>query len=178
MQQFLNFAHQPPKTHSMKRTFLSFFATILCLTGIYSQNYTISGYITDAKNGETLISASIYEEKSLKGTVSNTYGFYSLTIPKGDVNLRFSYVGYSSQTKKFKLDRDTVINISMLEGKELNEVTVIGNQKEIGVRGTQMSAIEVPISQIKSIPTLFGETDVLKAVQLLPGVQAGRGGAV
>lgn len=173
MQHIINFVHQHPKTHSMKRTILSFCTTFLLFSGLLAQNYTISGYITDSKNGETLISASVYEEKSLKGTVSNTYGFYSLTIPKGDVTLRFSYVGYSSQTKKFKLDRDTVINISMLEGKELNEVTVIGNQKEIGVRGTQMSAIEVPISQIKSIPTLFGETDVLKALQLLPGVQAG-----
>lgn len=173
MQLIINFVHQHPKTHSMKRTILSFCATFLLFSGLLAQNYTISGYITDAKNGETLISASVYNEQSMKGTSANAFGFYSLTIAGGKVNLRYSYVGYSSQIKSFKLSKDTTINISLSEGKELNEVTVIGNQKEIGVQGSQMSAIDVPISQIKSIPTLFGETDVLKALQLLPGVKAG-----
>ena len=161
----------------MKKTLIFLHFSLLVTFFLNAQNFTISGYITDAKNGETLISASTFEEKSIKGTVSNAYGFYSLTLPKGIINLHFSYVGYTSQTKTFNLKRDTVINISLQEGKELNELTVIGNQKEIGVRGSQMSAIEVPISQIKSIPTLFGETDVLKALQLLPGVQAGMEGS-
>jgi len=142
-----------------------------------AQNYTISGYITDAKNGETLISASIFDANTSKGNVSNAYGFYSLSVPKGDVDIEYSYVGFSTQSRKFKLSKDTVINIRLVESIELQEVVVIGNRKELGVQGSQMSAIDVPISQIKSVPTLFGETDIIKALQLLPGVKAGTEGS-
>ncbi len=105
--------------------------------------------------------------------MSNTYGFYSLTIPKGQVEIIYSYVGFASQQRKFHLTKDTVINIKLTESIELQEITVVGTQRELGVKGSQMSAVEVPISLIKTVPTLFGETDVLKALQLLPGVQGG-----
>ena len=95
---------------------------------------------------------------------------------KSEVNLFYSYVGYSAQNKIFKLRKDTVINIQLSETNELSGVTVYGNRKDLGVQGSQMSAIDLPISQIKSIPTLFGETDVLKALQLLPGVKGGTEG--
>jgi hypothetical protein len=143
----------------------------------YSQSYTISGHITDAKSGETVINASVFDAISHKGCVSNSYGFYSLTLPKGSVNLTYSYVGYTKQNKPFKLRKDTVINIQMSENIELSEVTVYANRKDLGVMGSQMSAIDVPITQIKSVPTLFGETDVLKALQLLPGVKSGTEGS-
>ncbi|MEA4982162.1 MAG: TonB-dependent receptor [Paludibacter sp.] len=142
-----------------------------------AQNYTISGLITDETSGETMINASVYEFNSRKGTVTNSYGFYSLTIPKGQANLQFSYVGFLTQNKKFNLTKDTVINIRLKTSLELQEVTVIGHQKISGVQSTQMSAIEVPISQIKSVPTLFGEADLIKALQLLPGVQSGSEGS-
>lgn len=139
----------------------------------FSQNYTISGYIKDAKSGETLISSSVFDAFSNKGTVSNSYGFYSITLPKSSVDIHYTYVGYATEHRKFNLTKDTIINIVLNESLVLNELTVLGTAKEIGVRGTQMSAIEVPVSLIKSVPTLFGETDVLKALQLLPGVQGG-----
>jgi hypothetical protein len=142
-----------------------------------AQSYTISGLITDETSGETMINASVYEFNSRKGTVTNSYGFYSLTIPKGQANLQFSYVGFLTQNKKFNLTKDTVINIRLKTSLELQEVTVIGHQKISGVQSTQMSAIEVPISQIKSVPTLFGEADLIKALQLLPGVQSGSEGS-
>jgi len=151
---------------------LSFFLSAFS----YSQNYTISGHITDLKNGETVINASIFDSNLKKGCVSNSYGFYSLTLPKGAVNLLYSYVGYRQQAKAFKLRKDTVINIQLSESYELSEVTVVASRKDLGVKGSQMSAIDLPIAQIKSIPTLFGETDVLKAIQLLPGVKAGTEG--
>ncbi|HRZ98692.1 MAG TPA: TonB-dependent receptor plug domain-containing protein, partial [Paludibacter sp.] len=144
---------------------------------IQAQNYTISGHITDAKNGETLISSSIYDVITRKGAVSNTYGFYSLTLPKGEVEVEYTYVGFGTQRRIFKLTKDTVINIKLIESIELKEVTVMGNRKEIGVKGSQMSAIEIPISMIKSVPTLFGEADIIKALQLLPGVKAGTEGS-
>ncbi len=161
----------------MRKIILLFCLPLLLPVLSYAQNYTISGYVTDAKNGETLISSSVFDSKSNKGNVSNAYGFYSLTIPKGMVDIQYSYVGYSSQNRSFKLSKDTVINIKLLQSTELSEVTVLGNRKELGVQGSQMSAIEVPISQIKSVPALFGETDVIKALQLLPGVKAGTEGS-
>lgn len=140
---------------------------------IYAQNYTISGYISDAKSGETLINSSVFDVNSKKGTVSNSYGFYSITLPKGKIELQYTYVGYATALRQFELNSDTVINISLNESTVLNEVTVVGSYKELGVKGSQMSTIEVPVSLIKNVPALFGETDVLKALQLLPGVQGG-----
>jgi len=161
----------------MKKNVL-FLYLIICISGFsQTQSYTISGHMTDIKNGETLISSSIFDENSRKGVVSNSYGFYSLTVPKGEVEVQYSYIGYATQRRAFKLTKDTIINIRMSASIELKEVTVIGNRKELGVQGSQMSAIEVPISQIKSVPTLFGETDVIKALQLLPGVKSGTEGS-
>ncbi|HQB27860.1 MAG TPA: carboxypeptidase-like regulatory domain-containing protein, partial [Paludibacter sp.] len=144
---------------------------LICLFvyhNISAQNYTVSGYITDEKSGETQINASIYDFNSRKGTVSNVYGFYSLTLPAGEVSLQYSYVGYHTQSFNFNLNKDTVIHIRFKESTDLQEITVIGHQKITGVHSTQMGAVEVPIAQIKTVPTLFGEADLVKALQLLP----------
>ncbi len=161
----------------MNKNLLIYCFLLFLSTFASSQNYTISGYVTDSKNGETLINSAVFDNSSRKGSVTNSYGFYSLTIPKGKVDLVFSYVGYMQQNRPFTLSKDTVINIKMLENTELSEVIVYANRKDLGVRGSQMSAIDIPISQIKSVPTLFGETDVLKALQLLPGVKSGTEGS-
>lgn len=142
-----------------------------------AQSYTISGYVSDQSSGETLISATIFDSNTRLGTATNVYGFYSLTLPAGQVDLSFSYVGFGVNNKKFILRRDTVINIRLNQSIELNEITVTGSRHDIGVKGAQMSAIEVPITTLKTIPALFGETDVLKALQLLPGVQGGTEGS-
>lgn len=160
----------------MKKLTLIFYFTFLCFSVSLADNFTISGYITDTNTGETLINSGVFDSKSNNGTVSNSYGFYSITLSRGVVNLNFSYVGYKTQRRSFVLSKDTVVNISMSQMLELNEVTVVANRRDIGVAGTQMSAIEVPIAQIKSVPALFGETDVLKVLQLLPGVKAGTEG--
>jgi hypothetical protein len=159
-----------------KKSLLFIFFSFFSLTAI-SQNYTISGYITDNSSGETMINASVYDLNSKKGTVSNAYGFYSLTIPAGMVDLQFSYVGYTGLKTVFKLAKDTVINIKMIQSVSLEEITVTANQKISGVKSSQMGVIEVPITQIKNIPTLFGEADLIKALQLLPGVQNGSEGS-
>ncbi|MDD2284840.1 MAG: TonB-dependent receptor [Paludibacter sp.] len=156
---------------------LIFLICTLSIIQISAQYYTISGYITDEKSGETLINASIYDINSRKGTVANVYGFYSLTLPKGQIDLQYSYVGYATQARKFNLQKDTVINIRFKPSIDLQEITVIGHQRITGVQSAQMSAVEVPISQIKSVPTLFGEADLVKALQLLPGVQSGSEGS-
>jgi len=152
---------------------------VFLLQSITAANLTISGFITDQATGETLLNGSVYDFKSGKGAVSNVYGFYSLSLPAGEVELRCSYVGYTTQNFRFRLGKDTTLHIRLQPATELGTVTVYGgsSRKEFGVLGAQMGAIEVPISQIKSIPALFGETDVLKALQLLPGVQGGTEGS-
>ncbi|MDR1518446.1 MAG: TonB-dependent receptor [Dysgonamonadaceae bacterium] len=151
--------------------FLSYSSICLC-----AQNKTISGYITDSVTGETLIGASVFDTRTGKGVASNSFGFYSLTMPQGEVEIACTYVGYAQKNLKINLQRDTTLNFPITQGSELQEVVVIGNRDETGVKGTQMSAINVPVAQIKNIPSLLGENDVIKALQLLPGVQAGTEG--
>ncbi len=156
---------------------------LLCFTlcsivlQVTAQNYTVSGFIKDKETGEPLIASTLYEENSSKGTAANNYGFYSLTIPGGDVSFTYSYIGYQPERRTFHLSGDTVIHIALTMHNVLDEVTVVGYRSELGVKGSQMSAIEVPVSQIKNIPTLFGENDIIKAIQLLPGVQSGTEGS-
>ncbi|MDD4992757.1 MAG: TonB-dependent receptor plug domain-containing protein [Paludibacter sp.] len=159
-----------------KQHFLLIFL-IFTTSIIFAKPYTISGYITINKSGETLINSTVFEKKSGSGTVSNSYGFYSITLPKGNVDLKYSYVGLTTQSHDFYLDKDTVINIRLSEGAELSEVTVLGNSKGVDVRSSQMSVINIPIAQIKTVPSLMGENDVIKALQLLPGVKAGVDGS-
>lgn len=143
---------------------------------VWSQRHTISGYVTDRQSGETLISASVFDLRSSQGMTSNSYGFYSLTLPAGEVELRCSYVGYAPLTLHFTLTKDTTLNLQLDEETLLKEITVVGQRNELGVTGSQMSSIEIPVAQLKTVPALFGETDVVKALQLLPGVQDGTEG--
>ncbi len=150
---------------------------------VFSQNktklkkYTISGYIYDAASGEALISASVYDKKSMKGTITNNYGFYSLTLPEGDVELTFSFVGYKSETKKIKLTNNLSINFNGETNNLLEEVNIIDKREENIVNSTQMSVNKLPVSEIKKLPVLLGEVDIIKTIQLLPGVQSGSEGS-
>ncbi|GHT62266.1 TonB-dependent receptor [Bacteroidia bacterium] len=130
----------------------------------------------DEKSNETLIGASVFESSLNKGVVSNSFGFYSLTLPRGTVEIHCSYVGYVPRVIKFDLSKDTILNVLLNESNVLQEVVITASPQEIGVKGTQMSAINVPITQIKAVPSLLGENDLIKALQLLPGVQAGTEG--
>jgi hypothetical protein len=135
--------------------------------------------VSDANTGERLVGANIYSAYSRKGTTTNGYGFYSLIIPKCDsAYLEFSYIGYSS----FIVALDTVspkefLNINLVSGNILQEVEIkADSQKEIILNPT-MSLINLPVSQIKSLPFIAGETDIMKAMQLMPGVQSGNEGS-
>jgi len=149
---------------------------LLATASAWGQNHTIRGYITDSKSQETLIGATILDKNSGKGSITNEYGFYSLTLPDGNVSLSIGYVGYRQLSNEFNLQSDTLLNLNLSEITELSEVTINGNRMELGVQGSQMSAIDLPVEQIKAVPAMFGETDVLKALQLLPGVQGGTEG--
>ena len=142
-----------------------------------TQTFTISGYVIDGQSKETMLGASVYDANTMKGSVTNNFGHYTLVLPPGQINLQASYVGYARFESNFELKADTIINISLSSSIQLDEVTVVGKTIESNVRGTQMSTIDIPIKQIKKIPAMFGETDVIKSLQLLPGVQNGTEGS-
>lgn len=151
---------------------------ILFTSHIWAQNYTISGYITDKESGETLIGANVFDESSLEGTISNTYGFYSLTLSAAEVKLNFSYIGFTPQTTTFSLIKDTVINVVLSNDLLLEEVEIKASKNQEKIQETtQMSTVELPVQQITKIPALLGEPDVIKALQLMPGVQSGSEGS-
>ena len=135
--------------------------------------YTIHGHVTDAQSGETLIYATIMSGQ--EGAVTNEFGFYSITLPEGEVGLTFSYIGYETVTKTISLSRDVVLNVSMRPGVELEASTVVG-RPHTGVHATRAGSMELSRDLIKITPVLLGESDVLKTIQLLPGVQSGSDG--
>lgn len=138
------------------------------------RNVTISGLITDAATGETLIGAGATVGRD--GAVTNNFGFYSLTIPeKEEVKVTYSYVGYATQTVTIPARSNRTVHVQLVPGASLEEAVVTA-QKESGIASTKMSAIEVPLQVLKSAPALFGEADVIKTLQLLPGVQGGTEG--
>ncbi len=159
----------------MKQTRHLFLLSIftIAVATLAAQKYTISGYISDAETGEKLISANVFDQKSIAGTVSNNYGFYSLTLPADSVNLSFSYIGFQPEELRLLLNKDITLNIKLSTSVSLEVVEVVGEKLEKIEETSQMSRIEVPIEQIKKIPALMGEVDVLKTLQLLPGVQSG-----
>ena len=136
---------------------------------------TVSGTVTDKATGETLIGATILDEISGKGTVTNAHGRYSFTIHQDSVRLRVSYVGYATQLFSLKLDKATEINIRLEPAVELQAVTIRA-ERPTDPKSSQLSAIAIPVEHLKSVPVLFGEVDVLKTLQLMPGVQGGSEG--
>ena len=141
---------------------------------IGQEKFTISGYVTDLETGESIIGANIYCTAISQGVTSNSYGFYSLTLPAGVYQLNYSFIGYQTLAKQVALNIDTRLDVEFPPSSiNLDEIELTGNANI--VKSTQTSVIDIPISQIKSIPSFLGEVDVLKAIQLLPGVQSSEG---
>jgi hypothetical protein len=157
----------------IRKITLSLLGLLFLLQGIQGQKYTISGYVKDLESGEGLISANIYDYESNNGTVTNTYGFFSLSLDADSVFLEISYIGYESKTFAFYLDKDMEMNIDLSSSITLEAVEISAERSKRIEEQSQMSLVEVPVTQIKKIPALLGEVDVLKALQLLPGVQSG-----
>ncbi|GAB3708906.1 TonB-dependent receptor [Spirosoma flavus] len=139
--------------------------------------FTVSGYVRETGSQEALIGVNIYLPGTTTGTTTNTYGFYSLTLPAQDsVRLAYSFVGYESISRTISLRSNRTQNVSLTPGQALAEVAVTGTLVEKVSETPQMSAIDVPVAQIKKIPAFLGEKDVLKVLQLMPGVQKGSEG--
>ncbi len=141
-----------------------------------SRKFTISGYVTDGASSETLIGANILESRRSTGTATNPFGFYSLTLPEGETELVFSYLGYESRHSRFELTKDTLLNVRLDSNNQLAEVVVLSDKREAGIESTAMGAHEIPMTQIRHTPSILGEADLLKTIQLMPGVQAGMEG--
>lgn len=160
---------------------MMFFVLMIFLSvqSFAQKKYTLSGYVKDAQSDETVISANISVAGQRTTVMSNQYGFYSLTLAGGKYNIVTSHVGYKPMIIPVDLQSDTVINILLGTGTSLSEAVVVtASRRENNVKAARMGTISLPIEQIKSVPAFLGEVDLLKVVQLLPGVRnAGEGSA-
>ncbi len=142
--------------------------------------YTISGDVKDASSGEDLIGASI-RVKELKntGAITNVYGFYSLTLPEGNYTLVYSFLGYQDQELKIKLTKNFTKSIELkIASKELEGVEITAQREDINVKSNEMNVTRMDLKEVDKIPVIFGERDVMKTLQLMPGVKSeGDGGA-
>lgn len=173
-----------------KKPFIILWALVWLMTSVYAQEkrpanmkvhpdmVTISGFIKEKGSLESLPGAAIYIRTLQKGTISNNYGFYSITIPAGTYDVEFSFVGFTKSIQKLSLTESKNLDVELEASNVLQEVVIRGNKESQKISElTQMSSVTVPIDQIKNIPALFGEKDVFKVLQLFPGVQKGSEGS-
>ena len=140
-------------------------------------NLTLSGYVKDIATGETLPGATIAVPELKTGTRTNNYGFYSLSIPAGSFELKINYLGFESKTIQLNISENKTLNID-LESKSIKskEVIITSQKKDKNVKSAEMGTHQLAIEDIKKLPVIMGEVDILKSLQLLPGVSsAGEG---
>lgn len=151
---------------------------IACCIGAGAQEkFTLNGYVKDGANGEELIGVSVYIPQLKAGTVTNSYGFYSLTLPRGTYEVQFSYLGYTIHKLSVALDRDVANNVELqAEAEVIQEVVISERAVDENVVSLQMSKNTLDMNQVRKLPALFGEVDIIKNIQMLPGViTAGEG---
>ncbi len=140
-------------------------------TLLSAQDYTISGYVKDGANGEALIGTTVLIQELSTGNITNVYGFYSITIPAGNYSIEFSYAGFNSVVKNIDLSKNERIDIELQSSQmELEEVVVTARGENANVRDVEMSVSRLNMKTIQKMPALLGEADVIKSIQLLPGV--------
>ncbi len=145
----------------------------MCLNGRAQEKgfVTLSGYIKDKASGETLIGATVYVDSLKTGASTNFYGFYSLSIPKGVYEVSFSYVGYESVKVELELNENKTLDVDLPALSQLlDEVVVSDEEEDINIKSVEMSVEKLDIKTIEKIPAFLGEVDIIRAIQLLPGV--------
>ena len=157
----------------MRLSFSLLFIVVLS-NKAFAQNYTVSGFIKDSSTGEVLIGANIYNANQKNGTATNNFGFFSYTTSSNSITFIVSYIGYKTEKLSYVLTSNIQTEIELTPGNLLDEVTVTAEENMESI--TQMSKITIPVHQIKLMPRLLGEVDVLKSIQILPGVQSGTEG--
>ncbi|HPF04354.1 MAG TPA: TonB-dependent receptor, partial [Bacteroidales bacterium] len=145
--------------------------TMLPLLASGQQKYTLSGSVSDASTGEDLTGATVMVAGSNKGTATNSYGFYSLSLPEGDRTIRVSFIGYDAFETKIHLNKDVSLNIELEPSVQtLGEVVVASESDDGNISSAATGVEKLDIRKIETIPVLFGEKDILKTIQLLPGI--------
>lgn len=158
----------------MKNTL--FYINLLFSITLFSQNYTVHGVISDASNGERLIGATIFSPNTNSYATSNSYGFYSLEIPKGKSTFKVSYLGYKTYSKTLNATDNISLNIKLIEdSKNLNEILIRAKGKN-DITNTEPGSHILNLDRIKKMPAVAGEVDILKSLQLLPGIQTSHEG--
>ena len=153
---------------------------MLFLSGtVYAQDtHTISGHIKCGETGEELIGSAIYVEELQIGAITNTYGFYSLTLPAGTYSIRYSYIGYENREVRIPLEEDVILDFEMLPSPiQMDEVVVVAEAADKNIKEPEMSVVKISPRETRHIPVILGEQDVIKTLQLLPGVKAGSEGS-
>ena len=159
----------------MKQNLILLSLFFLCFKLSFSQErFTISGYVQEENSGENLIGVSIYDKASQKGTTSNQYGFYSITLEKGTYEIIYSFIGLHTIPKKINLNENIRLNISLSEKSILSEEVIITSERQDkNIESSDMSQAKLKVENIKQLPVILGEVDVIKSAQLLPGIQSG-----
>ena len=161
----------PPKNYMFKRCFYLLISLVIFKSVLAQQKFTIKGYVKDKKNGEVLIGAIVSKKGTNIGISTNEYGFYSLTLPAGTHQIIVTYLGYKNWEKTIDLKENITLNIELEESEnQLEEVEVSAESEDKNIKSIEMSTAKLDIKQVEKIPALLGEVDVVRAVQLLPGV--------
>lgn len=161
----------------MKKTIFLFLLTILTSI-LNAQSFTISGYVTDKKTGESLIGAIVsVKNNTIYTRVTNSYGFYSLNLPKGNYTLIYSFIGHEKQTLTISLIKNVTSNIALEDAtNSLKEVVVSGTRENENIKSSEVGIQKLNAETVNKLPVIFGERDILKVIQLLPGVKSGGDG--
>ena len=139
---------------------------------VFGQKVSLSGYMRDSASGESLLGGTVYIKEANVGARANVYGFYSVSVPPGTYTVIYSFVGYHTQTMKMDLSTSKTYNAEMCNATMMKEVEITAGRKNANVKNTEMGTVTLSIAQINKLPVVFGEVDVLKTIQLLPGVQS------
>ncbi|MBD1431663.1 TonB-dependent receptor [Sphingobacterium sp. DN00404] len=154
------------------------FAVLFGSINAFAQQVVLNGVIRDAESGETLIGAVVLAEPGLQAASTNAYGFYSLALSEGKHRVTFSYVGYQSHSEEIDISDSQRLNVELRRGNNtLEEVVVSAERKDDNVSNPQMGVLNFTMEEVKNVPVVFGERDLLKTIQLLPGVQSGGEGS-
>lgn len=158
----------------IKRLNLSLFFSFMCTICLQAQDeVTLNGYIKDARNGETLIGATCYISGPNVGATSNEYGFYSITVPSGTYNVEYAYLGFETKIEKINLVADTKLDVELSEeATTFDEIVITAEQEDKNVTDVEMSTNKLDVATIKKMPTLLGEVEIIRSIQLLPGVSS------
>jgi hypothetical protein len=166
----------PFKIYSVRKILFLFILSLFA--SVSAQNYTVSGVVTDKKNGETIMGAIVSVDNMPNiGVATNAYGYYSIQLPAGSHTIKARYIGYEEEKLTMTISQNTKLNISLdQKGRQVKEVVVSAKKREQNVSNVQVSKVQVDLAEIDKIPVILGERDVLKSIQLLPGIMPAQEG--